>query len=114
MSIQEFAKLQAEMPTPELIEKARVWIELMNKIGIAPCSKKNKTVNDPDMVLGEVCRRLDELESFNNFNLINSAQTLLDNLEETHAALCFTPDYIGSLRYEQNKAAINKAKGLQQ
>lgn len=114
MSIQEFEKLQAEIPTPELIEKARVWIELMNKIGIAPCSGNHKSVNDPDMVFGEVCRRLEELESFNNFNIVNSAQTLLDNLEETHAALCFTPDYIGSLRYEQNKAAIEAAKGIKQ
>ena len=44
------------------------------------------------------------------FSLVNATQALLDNLEETHAALCFTPDYIGSLRYEQNKAAIEQAK----
>jgi len=36
---------------------------------------------------------------------------LLKELIETHSALCFTPDYIGSLRYEKNKAAINKALG---
>ena len=62
MSIQEFEKLQAEIPTPELIEKARVWIELMNKICIAPCSGNHKSVNDPDMVFGEVCRRLEYME----------------------------------------------------
>lgn len=45
------------------------------------------------------------------FALVNAAQTLLENLEETHAALCFTSDYIGSLRYNQNKAAIALAKG---
>ncbi len=113
MSIQEFEKLQAEIPAPELIERAREYIRDVSKKGqrewrmTIPPSRY-----DADMVFGEVCRRLEELESFNNFNLINSAQTLLDNLEETHAALCFTPDYIGSLRYKQNKAAIEAAKGI--
>ena len=36
---------------------------------------------------------------------------VLEQLEETHSALCFAPDYIGSLRYNKNKAAIAKAKG---
>lgn len=43
--------------------------------------------------------------------LISSAPELLEELIETHSALCFTPDYLGSLRYERNKAAIAKALG---
>lgn len=46
-----------------------------------------------------------------DINLMQSAPELLKELEETHAALCFTPDYIGSERYERNKAAIAKALG---
>ena len=41
----------------------------------------------------------------------NVAGELLEQLEETHSALCFSPDYIGSLRYNKNKAVIAKAKG---
>ncbi|HCI5436964.1 hypothetical protein [Enterobacter hormaechei] len=40
-----------------------------------------------------------------------AAPELLEQLIETHSALCFTPDYLGSLRYEKNKAAIAKALG---
>lgn len=46
-----------------------------------------------------------------NSSLISAAPELLKELEETHAALCFTPDYIGSERYERNKSAIAKALG---
>lgn len=41
----------------------------------------------------------------------NVADELLEQLEETHTALCLSPDYIGSIRYNKNKAAIAKAKG---
>ncbi len=112
MSIQEFAKLQAEIPTAELIEKARAYIRDVSKKGqrewrmTIPPSRY-----DADMVFGEMCRRLEIVSKFDvAFSLVNATQALLDNLEETHAALCFTPDYIGSLRYEQNKAAIEQAK----
>lgn len=40
-----------------------------------------------------------------------AARDLLEQLEETHAALCFTPDYIGSARYNKNAEAILKARG---
>lgn len=43
--------------------------------------------------------------------LISAAPDLFEELRETHAALCFTSGYIGSLRYERNKAAILKALG---
>lgn len=43
--------------------------------------------------------------------LMVAAPELLEELIETHSALCFTPDYLGSLRYEKNKAAIAKALG---
>lgn len=46
-----------------------------------------------------------------NARLIAAAPDLLEELRETHAALCFTPDYIGTLRYERNKAAIARATG---
>lgn len=46
-----------------------------------------------------------------NARLIVAAPDLLEELIETHSALCFTPDYIGSLRYLRNKAAIDKALG---
>ncbi|UYU30318.1 hypothetical protein [Siccibacter colletis] len=51
------------------------------------------------------------IEATKNAQLIAAAPELLEELIETHAALCFTPDYIGSLRYERNKAAIAKALG---
>lgn len=44
-----------------------------------------------------------------NAKLIAAAPDLLAELEETHAALCFTADYIGSERYKRNAAAIAKA-----
>ncbi|HEC5315894.1 hypothetical protein [Citrobacter sp. Cf042] len=46
-----------------------------------------------------------------NGTLMAAALELLEELIETHSALCFTPDYLGSLRYEKNKAAISKALG---
>ena len=41
--------------------------------------------------------------------LIAAAPDLLAELEETHAALCFTDGYIGSNRHKRNAAAIAKA-----
>lgn len=112
MTDEQFKQLQAAMPTPELIEKATAWTGIMNQVGISPGLAKAVSVNDPGAIFGELCRRLGIASKFNvAFNLVNATQTLLDNLEETHAALCFTPDYIGSLRYKQNKAAIEAAKG---
>lgn len=46
-----------------------------------------------------------------NSDLISAAPELLKELEETHAALCFTTGYIGSYRYERNKSVIAKALG---
>lgn len=46
-----------------------------------------------------------------NAKLIAAAPELLEELIETHSALCFTPNYLGSLRYKKNKAAIAKALG---
>ena len=45
--------------------------------------------------------------------LFAASADLLKELEETHAALCFTGDYVGSERYKRNKAAIEAAKGTQ-
>lgn len=114
MSIEDFQKWQAEMPTTDLLEKAREYIRENSKnygkrwkMSIPPQR------SDCDMVFGEVCRRLEIAANFDkSFTLVNAAQTLLEELEETHAALCFTGDYVGSLRYEKNKAAIARAKKL--
>jgi len=112
MTIEQFKQLQAAMPTPELIEKARAWYcKLAETRGEAWTMSIPPNKNDPDMIFSELCRRLEIVSKFDvAFSLVNATQTLLDNLEETHAALCFTPDYIGSLRYEQNKSAIEAAK----
>jgi len=52
-----------------------------------------------------------ELQGVEDARLIAAAPDLLKELEETHAALCFTSDYIGSERYKRNMAAIAKALG---
>ena len=44
-----------------------------------------------------------------NAKLISAAPDLLAELEETHAALCFTDGYIGSDRHKRNADAIAKA-----
>lgn len=49
--------------------------------------------------------------SMANARLIAAAPELLAELEETHAALCFAPDYIGTERHKRNSAAIAKARG---
>jgi hypothetical protein len=49
--------------------------------------------------------------SMANARLIAAAPELLAELEETHAALCFTHNYIGTERYKRNRAAIAKARG---
>lgn len=54
---------------------------------------------------------MENFNSMNNARLIAASPTLLEELQETHAALCFTHDYIGSIRYERNKAAIKLAGG---
>lgn len=108
---------QAAMPTAELIEKARAYISAVSEKGhrewrmSIPVNK-----NDADMVFQEVCRRLEIASKFDvAFTLVNNAQTLLSELEETHVALCLeSTNYIGSVRYERNKAAIEAAKGTQQ
>lgn len=48
-------------------------------------------------------------QSTANAKLIAAAPDLLAELEETHAALCFTANYIGTERYRRNSAAIAKA-----
>jgi hypothetical protein len=114
MTIEELNAIQAAMPTAELISKARAWnTKLCATGGNAWTLRIPVSENDPDMVFGEICRRLEIAANFDkSFALVNSAQNLLEELEETHAALCFTGDYVGSLRYEKNKAAIARAKGL--
>lgn len=104
---------QAAIPTAELIERARAYIGAVSGKGhrewrmSIPVNK-----NDADMVFQEVCRRLEIVSKFDAaFTLVNNAQTLLSELEETHVALCFTGDYVGSERYKRNKAAIEAAKG---
>lgn len=45
--------------------------------------------------------------------LISAAPELLNELIETHSALCFTEDYLGSFRYKKNKSVIAKALGIE-
>lgn len=95
----DIEKLKNDVSTPDLINAVRN-------------AHKFRSDGDACLVM-EVCRRLEIVSKFDvAFTVVNAAQALLENLEETHAALCFTPDYIGSLRYEQNKAAIEAAKGI--
>lgn len=61
-------------------------------------------------IVSGVTNRPDE-ELYANAALIAAAPDLYGELAETHAALCFTEGYIGSLRYKRNKAALAKARG---
>ena len=50
-----------------------------------------------------------------NAQLIAAGPSLLYELSETHAALCMKdPEYIGSERYNRNRAALAKATGQDQ
>lgn len=52
-----------------------------------------------------------EEERVANARLVAAAPNLLVNLLETHSALCFTENYLGSERYNQNKQVIKDALG---
>jgi len=68
---------------------------------ISPSSPKTK----------QVIARCGGPDRDGNADLIAAAPDLLAELEETHAALCFTADYIGSERHKRNAATIAKARG---
>ena len=60
MTIEELNAIQAAMPTAELIAKARAWnTKLCATGGNAWSLRVPVSENDPDMVFGEVCRRLE-------------------------------------------------------
>ncbi len=96
MTIEKLTELQAAMPTPELLEKARVWIKLMNKVGISPVNIHPKSANDPGMIFGEACRRLE-----NSQGLLEALEQLLESIEREVAPNAF----------EMAQRAIAKAKG---
>lgn len=60
----------------------------------------------------QACRSRREADALKK-TLTAERDALLEELEETHAALCLTPDYIGTLRYRKNAAVIANAKGEQ-
>ncbi|WP_278405848.1 hypothetical protein [Pseudomonas rhodesiae] len=75
---------------------------------IATIEPKPETMVETNYwTVAEVNYRRDE--HLSNAKLIAAAPDLLSELEETHAALCFTADYIGYERYKRNAAAIAKA-----
>lgn len=63
MTIEELNAIQAAMPTAELIAKARAWnTKLCATGGNAWSLRVPVSENDPDMIFGELCRRLERLE----------------------------------------------------
>jgi len=117
MSIQEFSKLQSEMPTPELIAKARAWnTKLCETGGRAWSLRVPVSEDDPDMIFGEVCRRLEIVSNFDfAFNMVNNTQNLiaaLENLldEQNDAPLERRRAHWETAVFEA-RAAIAKAKG---
>lgn len=70
------------------------------------CNKNNKLIAE----IPDYCYHPEDAEQDRaDAKLIAAAPELLAELEETHAALCFTADYIGSERHKRNSAAIAKA-----
>lgn len=64
MTIEELQKLQAEMPTTELLEKAADWNSKLCKSGGRAWSLRVPVdINDPDQIFSEVCRRLENSQS---------------------------------------------------
>ena len=119
MTIQEFSKLQAAMPTPELLEKARAWnSKLCATGGRAWSLRVPVSEDDPDMIFGEICRRLEIVSKFDfAFNLVNNAQALLEALEAVCAAQGWTQESVknwgGPDSVKMALAAIAKAKNEQ-
>lgn len=124
MSIEEFAKLQAEMPTPELIEKARAWnTKLCETGGRAWSLRVPVSENDPDMIFGELCRRLEIATGFDKaFSLVNAATDLLKEMERMLVVIQRIEDELPATWAEATqgtgiatsngyRVAINKAKG---
>ncbi|GAB4003107.1 hypothetical protein GCM10028807_62890 [Spirosoma daeguense] len=62
---------------------------------------------ESDLLNESICK-----EAEANARLMAAAPDLLEQLKETHAALCFDPKYLGSHRYEQNREVIEKAQGF--
>ena len=66
MTVEELSKIQAEMPTAELIEKTKAWnTRLCRSGGREWTLRVPVSENDPDMLIGEVCKRLESLEAEN-------------------------------------------------
>jgi len=99
MSIQDFEKLQAEIPTSELIEKARYWIR---------CMDESPNIGDDVVRLfGELCRRLEATQ-----DAIKEMERMLPVIEELE---CNEPKFMAWRGADASayKAALAKAKGAQ-
>lgn len=64
MTQEKFDIIQSQIPTQTLIENARGWISKLCKTGARAWSLRipPDPEKDPDMVFGEVCRRLEYWE----------------------------------------------------